>query len=65
MNYNTNLLYATQTNSKKVWVIDTLTNTVTEKINVKAKYRSIAIDEPNNIIYLAVSELFTPLITHC
>jgi len=53
LNQDTNLLYATQTNSKKVWVIDTLTNTVTEKINVGAKYRSITIDSESNTIYLA------------
>jgi len=52
LNQDTNLLYATQTNSKKVWIIDTLTNTVTEKVKVGAKYRSITIDNVNNTVYL-------------
>jgi len=56
LNQDTKLLYATQTNSKKVWVIDTLSNTIKEKIKVGGKYRSIAIDEINNIIYLAGRE---------
>jgi YVTN family beta-propeller protein len=47
------LLYATQTNSKKVWVIDVSTNNVLKKIKVGVKYRSIAIDEKNNMIYIA------------
>jgi len=53
LNDKTKLLYATQTNSKKVWVIDTLTNVVKEKIKVGAKYRSMAIDFASNTIYLA------------
>jgi len=53
LNQDTNLLYATQTNSKKLWVIDTLTNSVREKISVGAKFRSIAIDSASNTIYLA------------
>ena len=56
LNPTTKLLYATQTNSKKVWVVDTFTKTVKEKIKVGAKYRSIAIDTSNNIIYLAGRE---------
>lgn len=53
LNQDTNLLYATQTNSKKVWIINTRINIVTEKIKVEAKYRSIAIDSASNTIYLA------------
>ncbi|MDH3764933.1 MAG: YncE family protein [Nitrosopumilus sp.] len=64
LNQKTKLLYATQFNSKKVWVIDTLTNTVKEKINVGAKYRSIAIDEINNIIYLAGREGFSEKLSY-
>jgi DNA-binding beta-propeller fold protein YncE len=55
-NRNTKLPYATQTNSKKVWVIDTFTNTLKKQIKVGAKYRSIAMDSTNNIIYLAGRE---------
>ena len=53
LNPKTKLLYATQTKSKKIWVIDAIANTVKEKIKVEGKYRSIAIDEINNKIYLA------------
>ncbi|MDH3341391.1 MAG: YncE family protein [Nitrosopumilus sp.] len=58
LNQKTKSLYATQTNSKKVWVIDTLTNVVKEQIKVGGKYRSIAIDKVNNMIYLAGRERF-------
>lgn len=56
LNQNTNWLYVTQTKSKKVWMIDSLTNTIKEKIKVGGKYRSIAIDTANNKIYLAGEE---------
>jgi len=52
LNQKTKLLYATQTKSKKVWVVDIHTNSIIDKIKVGAKYRSIAIDESSNMIYI-------------
>lgn len=56
LNKETNIVYATQPKSKRVWAIDCNTKNVLDKINVKNDYYVLAVDIKGNRVFLGGNE---------
>jgi len=56
LNEETNVVYATQPKSKRVWAIDCHTKNVLDKINVKNDYYVLVVDTKGNRVFLGGNE---------